>query len=136
MKYTEAGHEINSGVPARPIERSRSETGDGNLAFIRRTIRNEFSRIAESHNFETFDEANDFDVGDDFQDAPETIYMKEEYLVKPQAAEKIKAPSSGDEAGGDSNRRVKSEIPPRTDGITEGNTDARQDDEKSTAQPQ
>jgi hypothetical protein len=85
----ERGREILCPKPA--VEIHNAEGGsDTELDRIRRMIRTEFSQTAQDHGFESFEEANDFDTGepdDDLIDAPETRYMKEEWLAIPPSRE-------------------------------------------------
>lgn len=60
----------------------QDNNGDTELERIRAMIRHEFSNVAQKHELETFEEANDFDVDDGWEhDPPDTIYMKEEYFA-------------------------------------------------------
>lgn len=62
MKYDERGRELPDPTPiAIPVGFNRPETLQEQ---IRRLVRNEFSQVAAATGFETFDEANDFDVPD------------------------------------------------------------------------
>lgn len=63
MEYNEHGHEIPDATPvAVPIR----FTQPSHFSQIREMIRRELSIQAQSQGFETFEEANDFAVGDDF----------------------------------------------------------------------
>lgn len=74
------GREINSRIPKYAIIEDRKDT---ELERIRKMVRVEMSLAAQKHGFETFDEANDFDVEDDFEYMPELAVMKDEYINFP-----------------------------------------------------
>lgn len=96
------GHEVNSPYPAHEIVEISGNGGDYYLDKMRALIRNEFSEVAEKHGRETFEEANDFDCGDDddFFDAPETRYMKEEYFSPPEETQQA-SPQTPNLGGGE-----------------------------------
>lgn len=76
----ELGRERNNPEPAYP-DFSESSGEDTMLNRMRSMVRHELSNHAQKHEMETFEEANDFDVEDDFEmDNQDTPYMKEEYV--------------------------------------------------------
>lgn len=104
----EASSVIKDGVefphPEPSFEIVGQNLGDTELDRIRAMIRNEVSQVAAAHEFETFEEANDFDVDDGWdEDVPETKYMKEEI---------INFPSTGNKGGTFEPARDNSEVPP------------------------
>ena len=63
--YDDRGREI---VDSRPLSLPvKYSTPPSYMDEVRRMIRNELSRAAISHGHETWEEADDFDVGDDFE---------------------------------------------------------------------
>lgn len=102
--HDERGREINCPVPGVPIHEITSG-GDSELERIKRLIKNEMSVTAQEHGFESFEEANDFEVGEEYDDtfdAPETKYMREEYLFPSTRDEESSPPTpkiGGDDSG-------------------------------------
>lgn len=80
----ERGHEVPDPTPvARPVRWSPPETL---VEQIRRFVRNEFSQQAAAGGFETFEEADDFDVDDDHPDPQsqwELTADQEDYRPEP-----------------------------------------------------
>lgn len=79
------GKEVVSPIPAFDLDPMLDKRGDTELERIRSMIRTEVSSQAMEKGYESFEEANDFECeeDDEFYDAPETKYMKEEYLSIP-----------------------------------------------------
>jgi len=77
---------------------------------IRRLIRREMSEVASAHDMESWDEANDFDVKDDFEaEVPESKYtlLEEEHIAprpkprkKAQPVEKTEEPQKKEDPKG------------------------------------
>lgn len=89
------GHEMLSPEPSVPIATIGHGSKDHELQRIKQMIRGELSDAAQKNNYESFEEANDFEVDDDFDgEMEDTRYMKEEYLQPqtPQGAQDISPP--------------------------------------------
>jgi len=97
MPLDKNGHEIpDESQVAIPVRFKKSVM---EYEIIKRMVRAELSEAAANSGFETFEEANDFDVGDDFEpDSPyEFDVSDEEYLQQLRAAnpdEPLPAPSA------------------------------------------
>lgn len=76
--HTPNGREVCSPIPAHTIVENNGS--DSELERFRSIIRNEMSLKASESGFETFQEANNFDIEDDFEEFPDSKYMKEEFL--------------------------------------------------------
>lgn len=78
--YDEYGREIVDPTPmVIPLDHEVPETTEEK---IRRMVKGTFSKIAEDHGLETEEEANDFNVGDDYEDDP--LYPDDYPLDKPK----------------------------------------------------
>lgn len=87
----EDGKEVNNPKPlVQTVTPKRMAINDE----IRRIIRTELSRVASAQSFETFEEANDFDVDDDF----EKLENKTQYEVMENEIPKVNQESK-DESG-------------------------------------
>ena len=76
-----SGHEVND--PNPHVEMLEGK-GDPELDRLRSLVRTEFSRFAMESGYESFEDADDFDVNDPFeQPLPDTIYMEPEFPSSP-----------------------------------------------------
>lgn len=74
MKYDDEGRELPDPVPmAIPAGMRRPESL---IETMRRLIRTEFSKDVGAIGYETFEEANDFDVEDDDAEVRESVYER------------------------------------------------------------
>lgn len=80
---TEDGKEIHNPLPVHASVTPRPETMQEKVA---RLLQLELSRRAELSDMETFDEANDFDLVDEFDFEPTSPYemVEEEFLPEPE----------------------------------------------------
>lgn len=102
----ERGREINDPNPLFHLMDEPSQ--EDSRQQMKDMIRNEFSRIAQLHGKETWEEANDFDVDDPFEiDVEDTKYMAEEWL-KPRTDDDENHPLD-DSVGEKSPKHVKTE---------------------------
>lgn len=63
-RLNERGHEVLDDKPVSlPL---RFQRGENITQQVQRLVAGEMSRLAEARGFETFEDANDFDVGDDY----------------------------------------------------------------------
>lgn len=68
-RLDENGHEVlSTETPAIPLRFKRPTTEADR---IRALVAGEMSRMAEAQGFESFEEANDFDIGDDYDPSSE-----------------------------------------------------------------
>lgn len=124
MKYDDEGRELPDPTPmAIPAGMKRPESL---VDTMRRLIRNEFSKDVGAIGYETFEDANDFDVEEDDAEIRETVYerMQDESPIAPGAR-------PGAAAGGPRDRR-----PSRSDPDDDGDSDqdargAEQDDHEN-----
>lgn len=63
MKYNERGEELPDSTPVEVTLNFKRPKSINEM--IAEAVRVQFSRVAQSQGFETFDEADDFDVGDE-----------------------------------------------------------------------
>lgn len=74
-RFDDLGREIVSPLPVAPPVGYVKQLDLVQL--MRQRVQNEYSRYAEEAGFESFEEANDFEIGDDYE--PNTIYEQSEY---------------------------------------------------------
>lgn len=92
--FTEDGRELLNPVPLVLDVTPRPPTLQEQ---IKRLMRVELSRRAAAEELETWDEANDFDIDDEANDAPATIYQQMVDESPPDASES-EPPAHGPEA--------------------------------------
>lgn len=87
MKFTKDGRELPSSRPVEiPVGMQRPET----LAeMVQRLVRQHVSKVAAAEAYETFEEANDFDVPDD---SPELVNTRYQELTEEEPVERTPAP--------------------------------------------
>lgn len=95
-KFDERGREILDDKPAAlPVGFQRPPSLQDQ---IRSLVRNELSRRASDQGFETFEESDDFEVGDDFDPkSPWELRADQEHYVHPPEAP---SPKDADEGSG------------------------------------
>lgn len=90
----EHGREINNPKPLVIVPDSRPTLQDR----IKRCIREELSAVAKDNRFETFEEANDFDIENEFeQEMVQTSYQMQDELIENQLGESEVEEASGTE---------------------------------------
>lgn len=102
--------------------------GDMLLERVRETLGSRrMARIAEDNGVETFEEANDFEIEEDFdQTFEDTPYMKDEYLVSPAREQDEGVGPVPDRAPPQKNKMTKSPSPEdETRGFSRAQTLAR-----------
>lgn len=104
-KLTEEGAEITDPVPMELPVKLRT-TPDA-IVDIKRLVRDEVSRLAEANGLESFDEADDFDVGDD-EEISSPYQLDDEQVNYDIRADPRYAQRAGhaDEGGGESGGSV------------------------------